>query len=997
MVLSVTGMRLTFQRATLVAVMLYGGWVTQLKCVATENAEDFVQTVAPILERRCLSCHAGSNAKGDFSLETGESALADGFIESGDAASSYLMELVTPVNGHASMPKDADPLSAAELTSLRRWIDSGANWPADVELKEPRVSDFGWWSYQPIQRPTVPMNDTLWARTPIDQFIQHRLQQKGLTPSPPADRRTLIRRVTFDLTGLPPTPDEVADFVNDQSPDAWEELVDGLLNSPHYGERWARHWLDVVRYADTCGYDKDKLRPNAWPYRDYVIRAFNEDKPYGRFIREQIAGDILFPGEPDGIVGLGFIAAGPWDFIGHVEVPESKLDGKVARNLDRDDMVSNTLNTFCSTTVQCARCHNHKFDPITQQHYYGLQAVFAAVDRAERLYDTDPKVEKRREELNAKLQAHHADLKAADAQRVSIGGERLAQLNDTIKTLHAKIQVKKDPAFGFHSQMTSDQTAEKWIEVDLGGVKNAVTIVLNPCHDDHAKIGAGFGFPHRFRVAVATDAGKWTVVHDQTKTDLPNPGVTAVVVQPAQTQFRYVRMTATKLKHRSAEFHFALAELQALSPDGINYAAGAKVTSSDSIEAPVRWSRRNVTDGKWPTAMNPEVAAARTQAVRERSKALDRPEIRQLQERCEILQKNIAQTKKQIADLPKGRLVYAAATHFTNRGQFKSTDGKPRPIHVLHRGNIQQPGAAAVPGVIPLSADADWTFENVESEGRRRAALADWIVNPDNPLTWRSIVNRIWQYHFGQGIVATPSDFGRMGAKPTHPELLDWLAVEFRDGGQSFRKLHRQILMSSVYQQASTHNVQNAEIDGSNQYLWRANRRRLEAEEIRDAMLSVSGLLRTDAGGPGFYLFNLEKTEHSPHYEYHKFDPADEESHRRSIYRFIVRSQPDPWMTTLDCADSSQSTPRRSETLTSLQALSLMNSRFNVYAGQQFATRMQKQNPELADQVDRAFWLVCLRSPTATERQDLVTYAETHGLSNLCRFLMNLSEFVFVD
>ena len=433
-----------------------------------------------------------------------------------------------------------------------------------------------------------------WLRTPVDAFVLSKLREHRLEPSPEADRRTLIRRVTFDLIGLPPTPEEIDAFINDASPDAYEKVVDQLLVSPHYGERWARHWLDVVRYADTCGYDKDKLRPNAWPYRDYVIRSFNEDKPYTRFVQEQIAGDVLFPGEPDGILGLGFIAAGPWDFIGHVEVPESKIDGMVARNLDRDDMVSGTLNTFCSATIQCARCHNHKFDPFTQQHYYSLQSVFAAVDRAERPYDTDPAVEARRHELTMqKVSVQQALARLEDAIR-SEGGDRLAMLEAQFHQLRLTAEpAAKRPEFGYHSQIAAAADTQKWVEIDLGRDMELSSVVLHPCHDDFAGIGAGFGFPVRYRIEVSTAARRAEgtspeIVLDATATDTPNPGIAPVTI-PCSVPARYVRIVATKLATRQNDFILALAELEVMSSDGVNVAANAAVTALDSIEAPERW------------------------------------------------------------------------------------------------------------------------------------------------------------------------------------------------------------------------------------------------------------------------------------------------------------------------------------------------------------------------------------------------------------------------
>ena len=330
---------------------------------------------------------------------------------------------------------------------------------------------------------------------------------------------------------------------------------------------------------------------------------------------------------------------------------------------------------------------------------------------------------------------------------------------------------------------------------------------------------------------------------------------------------------------------------------------------------------------------------------------------------------------------------------------FRPTEGKPRPVKLLHRGNETQPRDEVQPGTIPLHADDNWQFQLPvdHTEGDRRAALARWITRPDHPLTWRSIVNRVWQYHFGRAIVDSPNDFGRMGQLPSHPALLDWLAAEFLDHGQSFRRLHRLIVISAVYRQSSISNPAAEAVDADNKFLWRMNRRRLEAEEIRDSMLAVSGQLNSEMGGPGFYLFELEKPEHSPHYEYNKFDPEDVRSHRRSVYRFIVRSQPDPFMTTLDCADSSQSTPRRHETQTALQALSLLNNRFTLSMAQHFATRLETDATSTEARIDEAFRLLTGRIPSQEERLQTIAYAEVHGLPALCRLLFNLSEFVFVD
>jgi hypothetical protein len=806
-------------------------------------------------------------------------------------------------------------------------------------IAAPKNTSHDWWSLKPLTRPAVPA--AAGARTPVDAFVIVKLAEKNLTMAPEADRRTLIRRVTYDLTGLPPSPEEVDAFVTDDDPQAYEKLVDRLLASPRYGERWARHWLDVVRYGETHGYDKDQPRPNAWPYRDYVIRAFNEDKPYGHFVQEQIAGDVMFPGTADGIEALGFIAAGPWDFIGHVEVPETKTDGRIARNLDRDDMVSNTMNSFCSITVQCARCHDHKFDPVWQKDYYRLQAVFAALDRTDRPVDLDPVLAKRRSELNA-----------------------------TVQTLQKKTG-KVRPEYGYHSAIEAKQDVVKWVQLDLGREFPISSITYTGCWDDFNAIGAGFGFPRRYRLEVSNDpdfAKGVTLIEDRTKEDVANPGVVPRQVDAKGTGARYVRMTATKLAPRQGDFNFALAEMAVMTANGNNVAASATVTSLDSIEAPVRWARKNLVDGYSYPSPPPELAAAQAE----------------------------------LAKLPAPRMVYAGGIH-TGGGSFRGTGpdgGKPRKIWVLSRGDVNKHEEEVGAGTVPMLPGETGTF-NIPAdapEGARRAALAKWITDPQHPLTWRSIVNRVWHYHFGRGLSDTPNDFGRMGGLPSHPELLDWLAVEFRDGGQSFKTLHRLIVTSAVYRQASIASSPAAHaVDADNRLLWHMNRRKLEAEAVRDSILSVSGKLNLKMGGPSFKDFVVERPEHSPHYEYHLANPEDASTHRRSVYRFLVRSQPQPFMAVLDCADPSMSVDKRNETLNPLQALALMNNKLAVAMSKHFAERVEKAATDAPGRVRTAFRLALQRDPTADESAALTGHMQKYGTAAACRVILNLNEFVFAD
>jgi hypothetical protein len=978
----------------------------------------FRAKVAPILERRCVQCHGAEMSKGKLRLDTFERALAGGesgkVIEPGDATASLLLDYIS--GEKPEMPKDAAPLSADEVAAIRKWINQGAKWPKGMSLVDRKPLDTNWWSLRPLTRPPVPnkpeapAKDSDWPRTPIDSFILAKLHEQNLSPSPKADRRTLIRRLYFDLVGLPPTPAEIEAFAADKNPRAYEAIVDRLLDSPRYGERWARHWLDVVHYGETHGYDKDQPRPNAWPYRDYVIRAFNDDKPYARFIEEQVAGDVLYPGTRDGIEALGFLAAGPWDLIGHAEVPESKTDGKIARHLDRDDMVTNTMQSFNSLTVQCAQCHNHKFDPIPTEDYYSLQAVFAAIDRTNKAYDADPQIAKRRGELMAVQTRLAAERKAIDGAIALQAGQPLIELDRRLANL--KKSADRSPAFGYHSTIEQAQQVLKWVQVDLGASRPLATVVLHACHDDFNNIGAGFGFPVRFKVEVCDHesfAADVHVIADHTRGDVENPKLKALRFDAGGRTGRYVRVTATKLALRQNDYIFALAELEAIGPGGRNLAVGKAVTALDSIEAPIRWQKSNLTDGWYaggPAPVDPALEAVR----HERAKLLRESATDQQRERLIAIEREQTMAAKTLGSLPPQNMAYIGAVH-QGAGTFAGTGasgGKPRPIFVLPRGNVLTPGREVGPGALQAITALPPRFQlpSGHSEGQRRAALAKWISDPKNPLTWRSIVNRVWLYHFGRGLVDTPGDFGKNGGKPSHPQLLDWLAAEFRDNPAapgSLKKLHKLIVTSAVYRQVSTTTPQREKIDADNRWLSRMNRRKLEAEAVRDSILFVAGKLDTTMGGPSFQDFVIDKPEHSPHYEYHLHDPDDPRSHRRSVYRFLVRSQQQPFMTVLDCADPSMQVAQRNESVSPLQALSLLNNGLMVTMSRHFAEKLDASgatgsaSAALAAKVRRGYYEATSREPSPATHAKLTAYAQQHGLPNLCRVLFNLNEFIFVD
>jgi hypothetical protein len=746
--------------------------------------------VKPILKERCVMCHPSGFSDAEMVLRAVD----------GD----------TP-----RMPKVGGKLKAEQVEAIRKWaFETGQGM---------------WWSLRPLAQ--------VEGET-VDGFLAAKLKEKGLEFSPEADRRTLIRRLSFDLHGLPPTPAEVAAFEADRAPGAYERLVDRLLASPRYGERWARHWLDVVHYGDSHGYDKDKPRANAWPYRDAVIRAFNADLPYGEFVRRQLAGDVLYPGDARAMELTGFLAAGPWDFVGHQELREGTTDKKLTRTLDRDDMVATTVSTFTSMTAHCARCHDHKFDPIPQEDYYRLQAVFAGVDRADRPYDED---------------------RAVAMQRIALLKQKLA-LQQQMQPLLDRVEFATTPEI----------------------------VALDDRIQDAGLLLAHLGTPKN-----------------------------------AEQQQEKAMLEARRSADRAA--------------------------------------RQKLVD---------VVVGADTYGAIEKSKA----EMKALDD--------------QVALLPKPKLVYSGAGYFARMGNFRPSL-TARTVHVLDRGNVNAPGKEVTPGALRALPGLDAQF-GVQEEGARRAALAEWIASEKNVLTWRSIVNRVWHYHFGAGIVDSPSDFGKMGSLPTHPELLDWLAVWFRDEAKgSLKQLHKKLLMSRAYRQVSTHNEVAAKVDGDNRLLWRMNRMKLDAESVRDAALAVAGKLDLKMGGPGVRMFWFQD-DHSPIYDYAKFDADGEGAYRRSIYRFIVRSVPDPFLERLDCPDPSVQTPKRSTTLTAIQALAMWNNPFMLKMAGHLATRV-------GEDVALAGRLVLGRELRADELEAYRSYAAKHGMANLSRLLLNTNEFLFVD
>lgn len=873
-----------------------------------------------------------------------------------------------------------------------------------------------WWALKPLVPPEVPEyssahRDSKPQLNPIDSFIQLAQQQRALRPSPEADRRTLIRRVYFDLIGLPPSPKEIEAFLKDKSANAYEKVVDHLLESPRYGERWARLWMDAVHFAETHGHDQDRIRTNAWPYRDYLIQSFNTDKPYAQFVQEQVAGDALFPDDPQAVVAMGFLASGPWDESSLRDIKEETVDRQIGRYLDRDDVVTTVMQTFTSTTVQCARCHDHKFDPISQRDYYSLQAVFAGVDKANRYYDPNRTTHNRRQELltlQKRVERNNRDLLLNESaeREVADWGERqksppawqVLEVETFVSANGTTLKRQTD-----NSLLASGTRPERdtYTITATVGLPRFSAIRLEVIADDSLpKRGPGRqpdnGNLHLSEIqAQLFEHG----AESPRVLSLANPSAD---FDQDEWTIRHAldgdEKTAWGIHPREGESHQAVFELATnLSsvPPGSKLVITLKQLHGGGHL--IGRFRLAITDAAAPVRIVP----ADVERIA-KLPATERNEEQRVQLAAYVMGLRIA---SDLAQLPKPSLVYAAASDFPPDASHKPA-GAPREIHVLRRGEINRPLEVASPGTLECVSvlPARFTIDDPKAEAPRRAALARWLTHADNPLTWRSIVNRIWHHHFGLGLVDTVNDFGKMGSEPSNPELLDWLSVWFRDdAGGSLKKLHRLIVTSTTYRQASVVVTGSlltsaAKIDSDNRFLSRMNRSRLDAEQVRDAILLMSGKLDLRMGGPSDQQFDQQPGIHvTPKLDYTKFDVDSDAARRRSVYRFLFRTLPDPMMEALDCPAGDQLTPVRNTSMTVQQALALWNSAFTVRYAEHFAAQLEATETDLKRRIHSACEWTWGRPPGKEEARELSDYAQQHGLANLCRLLFNSNEFMFVN
>jgi mono/diheme cytochrome c family protein len=1091
----------------------------------------FRERVVGVFQAHCLACHNDRDKKGGLSLQTRKGLEAGGdegkVVEPGDPDRSRIVEVLAAEDGGAEMPKDGDPLPVADVAAVREWVALGAAWPADVALTPPAADSGGWWSFQPIVRgplPPISSTDADWVRTPIDAFVSEKLRVNGLAPSQEADRRTLIRRICFDLVGLPPSPEEVDAFAADVAPDACERLADRLLASPHYGERWGRHWLDVVRFAESDGFEKNLMRPNAWPYRDYVVGALNEDMAYDRFVREQLAGDQL-----GADAATGFLVGGPWD---EVKSPDPVLTAQ-QRADELHDIVSTTASTFLGLTVGCARCHSHKFDPIPQADYYALKACFDGVRFGERELRPADHEERLARARSLERELREVERKLWNYQPLAHPG-RVLLLDDSAEANSEGPSVEEIvPAAGLEPHAPGDRPGEAgdsggsrrppnlgrshrwwdrpagrdlfawkprvsgvyriWLSWGCGWSTHAQDAVYlldrdgNPATtedqvelarvdqrlpadgrplDSERPLWSGFRLAGEHDlspesiVVLRGGAGDSPATADVAAFEESIPGTPppaadaggpplrgrvtrgANVERFAPVDARFLRMTITA----TTDVEPCIDELEVFTagPEPRNAAlasAGASATASGTYPNSEIHRLEHVNDGlygndrSWisnePGRGWVQVEFPKVESIDRVVWSRDRGDPPQFEDRVAteyVIEVSLDGRTWRLAasssdrlprDYPASaadaltfwRLADAEADAYSElqserlrleglvrewtsvpkgyAGRFEA----PQPTHRFHRGDPMQPREEVPPG--PLSAFADgFTLSEGAGEADRRMALAAWIAQPGNPLTARVAVNRLWHYHFGRGIVDTPSDFGANGGRPTHPELLDWLAAELIEGKWRLKAIHRVIVSSAAYRQSSRSNEAASAVDADVRLLWRFPPKRMEAELIRDAILAVSGALDLSMGGPGFDLFEPNDNYVKVYNSKRDFGPAE---FRRMVYQSKPRMQLDDTFGAFDCPDGGQIAPARGSSITPLQALNLLNSPFVLQQARLFAGRIENEaGAEPEAQVQRAFLLAFGRPADQSEILAGAAVVREHGLWVLCRALFNAHEFVTV-
>jgi mono/diheme cytochrome c family protein len=1098
-------------------------------------APDFDRDIRPLLQERCVECHGEKKNKADLRLDAKVHALTGGesgpaFVP-GDAANSLIYQRVTTADPDLIMPPKGEPLSSTQKQLLQAWINAGAQWPESAVDQAAKVDKrLEHWAFRPLRpTPTLPASSI----HPIDHFMTAKLAESQLTLSPTADPRTLLRRLHLTVTGLLPNPQQIAEF--DDSPTSYLATVDQLLSSPQFGERWARHWLDIVRFAESDGFEKNNARENAWPYRDYVIEAFNRDTPYDQFILEQLAGDAL-----NQDAATGFLVGGPVDRV-------KSRDPVLTANQRADelhDMVGTTAATFLGLTVNCARCHNHKFDPISAEDYYAMTAMLQGVQHGERPLRNQATLAKEQQiaalqqrlrPIEEQLRAYQPlaglnrqtliddDAAAATPNRAGVtqikppqnakpityspgrdkgqaddpgNGLRLPQLGTSYRYWSAAAGVSED-LFSWNPHLkgrhriwvswgswtTHTRDAHYLIDHDgdlttttdqtlLATVDQSQFADGNPAIPDQRR-WSGFrpigeheltptsvlllrsgskGGPH-----VADVVAFEQVATDQSRSTPPTQPALRAPVSHLANEDRFKPHTAKYLRFvitasSSGEPCLDEVEIYTANSNSPNLAAaklGTRVTVSGTYAAGANAKHQpnHLNDGRygndfswisdqkkggWVQFELPQVQPiARVVWSRDRqsgkanrmihqdrlpigyrieasmdgqtwqalASSNDRlpPSYRDRIRDVPTLQDVPAEAADQIAKLAAERNALINEIGELEKPQlvYAGTFTQPGPTHRLHRGDPMAPREAVAPGALASIGPHPLRLDPNTPEQERRLALARWIADPEHPLTARVIVNRIWHYYFGTGLVDTPSDFGLNGSRPSHPELLDFLAQQLITNGWRLKPIHRLILTSQTFRQSSAFRAEAAAIDSNARLLWRFPPRRIEAEALRDAMLTVSGKLDPSSGGPGFDLFEPNTNYVKVYLTKNEFSSGD---FRRMVYQSKPRTMLDDFFGAFDCPDAGQPAPARTSSTTPLQALNLLNSPFALQIAGDMAARLQAEaGADSAKQIEQAFRLLFQRRPNDTERAAATSLVQQHGLTTLCRALLNTNEFLHLN
>ena len=1094
------------------------------------GARLYTEEIQPLLEEHCLKCHGGKpRIKAGLDLTTRSGLLRGGDMgpsldESSPERSLLLAMLSYRDEDHEMPPKGK--LQGTDLDSFERWVHMGAPYAgesahaeagAEVEAKLGRDDGLRGWSYSERTSPVLPtVKDESWARNPIDLFIQERLEEASLEPAAEASKRTLIRRATFDLTGLPPEPEEVAAFLADEAPDAWERLIDRLLASPRYGEKWGRHWLDLVRYAETNGFERDADKPMMWRYRDYVIRAFNEDKPYDRFIHEQLAGDELDDVTADSIIATGFMRLHQWDDEPGAGALQHKYD-----NLD--DVAKTASEAFLGMTMGCARCHDHKGDPISQKEYFSFISFFHGIrpitrggenlvmamnsDEQREYHEAVAQKERAEQEMSLTLRELESDFWERYTEREGALGDLASmdpvdyrfyrdtwnELPDFDMVLHEDegrlpngffdiSPATRNDSFGFvfTSKLRVPRAGDYLFQLDtddgsrllldkeevlrydgihgMGTVKEVVVGLdagLTSIQLDFFQRTGSKGLKAWWASA---DALRWQYTTEDPGDGWSEPGFddsgweTGLGgfgdrnVQPPRSIIRsqwdtpelWMRQPFYWDGESDEELAFAFYHdddlrvfvngTLALSRDGyiVDYTVA---TSTPAGQAALKagWNELAVYcnqdfGGRYVQVRPFKRAEALTSTPRDLAFGR-RPLSREAMNGASVDPKVLladfgheVMTEEEITRYEETteRLESSRARQIPSEKAYAiiSAGAHPKDRHIHIRGNSASLGEKVEPAFPACLTEQEPVLaepsQDAKSSGRRRV-LAEWITSNENPLTARVIVNRLWQHHFGRGIVSTPSDFGEFGQRPTHPKLLEWLSGELVANNWSLKEMHRRIMASSTYRMSTRGSAEAAERDAENYLLSHFELRRLGAEEVRDSILATNGTLNSQMFGPSIYSMMPQEaldTASRPDNAWGR--SSEDQVRRRSIYIKVKRSLTTPLLAAFDVADTDQSCPERFVTNQPAQALALLNSEFIHKQAKLFAERLVKETgPRLEDQIRRGLHLALGREP---EESEVIMHASftnsleaEHGLTpqealiDFCLVAYNLNEFVYVD